>query len=1273
MNLLPPKIDPRTYAQLVANTEWLAQCFTGYGFLELMDLDKAGPLPTAGKGSVIVGKRGNSYHVRIFDWAGTQIFDTGQNGFQPSEALRQQLKDAFDKFDNKQPIDNTTKSKLLQQIQKSLRLMLEFQWLPPSGDKAETGYEVLILKSLDFPKEGKGLVVVGKDQDSYYIRIFDWVGRQIPDKKINTFELEEVFRQQLKDAFDNQQSIDDTTKSKLLQQIQKSLGLTLIGDRADVGRALIRIFGRMAMMVTDRLNRVPEKHFLAFLNLIGAKQQPPRPARVPLTAYLVNDSPVDAIIPAHTQIAALPQAGETEEVLFETEQDLVVVRSQLQAAIVHTKNEYYDHILTATTATGNFPVFTMESPNTIYIAADQLTTAVDSREIQLAIANSEKLAEWGWSYWDGATWQALNPEPAKNPANNSVNNRLKLTVSEVVLRNWKPPQSKIIEGVAAQWLRAIAPTVPEALPELAAIHFVRDAIPETAPDQAFFNTEAIDLSKDFLPLGETPHFNDTFYVANQNLLNLGGSEVTLHFEPSSGIEPKPSSNPAPSIVWETWNGDVWTPVLKTGETGEAFYTSDWNRGTKTFKLPSRVAPLEVNGEKNYWLRARLVAGNYGGESQLEPMEYTLYTYTTTLPEKDRGTVNILKKDNSYQVCIFDWNGNKTENIAPDPALVGKLSTAFPSDNQPINAATRSELIKQIQTILNHRSEPIFRFASNSKSGYFPPCLKSVKLSRSDSNVNPSKTLKSFPTGAFLYSDTNTFSVPGFYVCFDLPFPNQTIALYLQVAPLKPGDLPKPTPEASTPDPTPAKLQWEYRNAEGWQPLTVQDGTQNLGQRGMVQFIGPADFASQTLFGRSGYWLRLRLLEGTFQIPPRLQRVLTNTVWAIQAATYQDEILGSGTGDPNLVLFALHTPLLPGQQLLVRESELPPPEEQVEIKKLEGENAIAISTDASGQQDIWVRWHEVSDFYASGSRDRHYALDRMTGEIRFGGDGQGMAPPVGRNNIRLAWYQSGGGSQGNCAAETLTDLKTTVPYIDRVTNHETAGGGADLEVIAAVQESGPKQLRHGDRAVTWQDIADLTYAASSEIARVKVLTPAQFIPTDPQKTWIPNTQTKTATRTDLPGLEDALGKAGTVTVIIVPHSHLQRPTPSLALIEQVNRYLGDRLSPTLRLQVTEPSWVEVSITATIVPVSLEAANGLATNVNAALTAFLHPLTGGTQKRGWIFGRHPHESDIYALIERQPGVSHVTNLVISPQEDAIVSIIKEQFLIYSGNHQITITPL
>jgi predicted phage baseplate assembly protein len=267
---------------------------------------------------------------------------------------------------------------------------------------------------------------------------------------------------------------------------------------------------------------------------------------------------------------------------------------------------------------------------------------------------------------------------------------------------------------------------------------------------------------------------------------------------------------------------------------------------------------------------------------------------------------------------------------------------------------------------------------------------------------------------------------------------------------------------------------------------------------------------------------------------------------------------------------------------------------------------------------------------------------------------------------MARYQSGGGRQGNCAAETLTELKTTVPYVDRVTNHEPANGGADLESIAIVQESAPKQLRHRDRAVTWQDLEDLTYAASSEIARVKVITP-KFDPV--LLPWISATNDLKLSE----GLAEALQQAGTVIVLIVPRSSALQPTPSLALIEQVKRYLGDRISPSLKLQVTEPSWIKVTVTATIAPVSFQAANSLEATVKAAVTDFLHPLTGGARGQGWSFGRNPHNSDLYARIERIPGVSHVEYLriVSDPSIADLAADYRDPFLIYSGQHQIAIS--
>lgn len=100
----------------------------------------------------------------------------------------------------------------------------------------------------------------------------------------------------------------------------------------------------------------------------------------------------------------------------------------------------------------------------------------------------------------------------------------------------------------------------------------------------------------------------------------------------------------------------------------------------------------------------------------------------------------------------------------------------------------------------------------------------------------------------------------------------------------------------------------------------------------------------------------------------------------------------------------------------------------------------------------------------------------------------MIPPRGRNNIRLSFYRTGGGKQGNVTSQTINQLKTTIPYIDRVINLEAAAGGAQQETLDRLKERVPKQLRHRDRAVTIEDFADLAYEASTDVARVKVITP-----------------------------------------------------------------------------------------------------------------------------------------------------------------------------------------
>ncbi|MEM7581257.1 MAG: baseplate protein J, partial [Cyanobacteria bacterium P01_A01_bin.80] len=148
--------------------------------------------------------------------------------------------------------------------------------------------------------------------------------------------------------------IDQRTYEKIVEQTEKLAqqfthwkpGI----EKTDAGGALIRIFARMVKLIGNRLNQVPEKNFLAFLDLIGGQLKPPQAAKVPLTFYLAEGSPVDALVPARTQISAPPAEGSDEEIVFETDRELIVTTAQLQGVFViePSKDKYSNRTLEAT-------------------------------------------------------------------------------------------------------------------------------------------------------------------------------------------------------------------------------------------------------------------------------------------------------------------------------------------------------------------------------------------------------------------------------------------------------------------------------------------------------------------------------------------------------------------------------------------------------------------------------------------------------------------------------------------------------------------------------------------------------------------------------------------------------------------------------------------------------------------------------------------------------------------------------------------------------------
>ena len=508
--------------------------------------------------------------------------------------------------------------------------------------------------------------------------------------------------------------------------------------------------------------------------------------------------------------------------------------------------------------------------------------------------------------------------------------------------------------------------------------------------------------------------------------------------------------------------------------------------------------------------------------------------------------------------------------------------------------------------------------------------------------------------------------PSLYLGFDKPFGNQTVTLYAQVNPPSPEELSQAISRSNP------QLIWEYFSPLGWQTLGVNDQTKAFSHRGLIQFIAPSDFTKSMIFNQDLYWLRVRWQGGNFSIQPRLNKILTNTTWAVQATTIQAEILGSSNYEAHQTFTAGYSPILIGEKLEIRENEIP---EQFDSDKL------TVIRDNLGEiEEIWVTWQEVPDFYSSTESDRHYLLDRQTGKISFGDGQSGMIPPRGRNNIRLSFYRTGGGEQGNLVSQSVNQLKTTVPYIDRVVNLEAAAGGANQEKLERLKERVPQKLRHRNRAVTLQDIEDLAYEASTDVKRVKLITPDLMTPEfsalngglwlDPTKKDITLNDYINSKRTQITNPDEfkkmllSINQdSGKVKLIVLPNSKERQPNPSLALLEKVEGYIQSRCEAMLDLTVTVPQWQEIIVTATITPTTYQGLDRLRETINRRLEAFLHPLTGGSGD-GWRFGRYPQKSDFYALIQSISGVDHVDLLEINPDPES--PELAADSLIFSGHH-------
>ncbi|WP_055529187.1 putative baseplate assembly protein [Streptomyces graminilatus] len=182
---------------------------------------------------------------------------------------------------------------------------------------------------------------------------------------------------------------------------------------SDPGVTLIEAFAHMTDQLLYRLNRVPEKNYLAFLDLIGVTLFPPVPARTDVTFWLSAPQQVTVVLPENTEIATV--RTETEDALvFATTRDLAVVPCSYEYLLTQAKGtrdrteELADGLevscFQAQPEPGNALLIGLSA------AVPQCAVVLRLESRMEGIGVDPRRPPLVWEAFDGANWQACEIE-----------------------------------------------------------------------------------------------------------------------------------------------------------------------------------------------------------------------------------------------------------------------------------------------------------------------------------------------------------------------------------------------------------------------------------------------------------------------------------------------------------------------------------------------------------------------------------------------------------------------------------------------------------------------------------------------------------------------------------------------------------------------------------------------------------------------------------------------------------------------------------------------
>lgn len=933
---------------------------------------------------------------------------------------------------------------------------------------------------------------------------------------------------------------------------------------SDPGIALIELFAWMTEMTLYRLNKVPEKTYLSLLELMGLSLVPPQPARAVIQFFPVEGCNKSISIPAGMQIAAV-NADDT--CIFETERKIQVHDAALVSCINRCGERWTDFFKDE--ALVPFTLFDSQKTveHVLYIASPLFSALSSENYLQIRFESVNELASVQDEIANYLYWEYWNGrtwEQLVSPNNVHIQKTARKKDNTVYLTCSSKIEPCTVNGIENLYIRAV--------------------------------------------LSELPKKQTTLFVTG----------VTLRI---------------------FFGGSGFIPDLCVTNFGVAYSPVDMNNDFRMFSdLP---AYNEI-----FYIAADEVLSNVGTEVRVRFTFSELY---------------VTGEENENVVFSYEyWDGNAWQRLDQKNAFFdgtfnfkqsGEVRFIVPENAKKtaVNNVEHYWLRIRIQTkdfsiggeyIRDEKNNWLWKFSKKVHS----PQLANIRLSY---EAKPQLPVQVLSNTNFSWRDLKELCIPEanevelFHVLtdesptlffgFSSLFPQGDTALYIKInenKSAKPKEQLSPIfntllKEKSVKQKRLIDIQWEYWNGGKWEVLAVNDFTDSFHESGFIEFTVPSDMSFSSEFGKKLVWLKVCLLSGSFEKQPEIEAVILNAVYAKNVKTYTNEIAASGTGAPGQTIVPAHVPLLPGLKLSVDEGSIPGANELAVIKADGHKQPYKKEGEA-----VWVPYTEVDNFYNSTPFSRHFVVDYKANKIYFGDGQRGVSPVRKKFNIKLDFYQTGGGAVGNVAAHTLRVLSKNIPFITACDNPFPAEGGADMESIDSLKARAAGVFKSLQRAVTAEDFEWLAREASASVGRAYCLKE-----------------------------KNAHDEIVTIIIPVLPKDTALnvKLLPSRELIRRVAAHLEERKLIGTRIRVQAPVYRSFSISLKLSFKSdILDIERIKKSISVNLYTYFHILFGGLGD-GWEQGKAVTTGAVLKQLERIDGILSIDSVELT-DEDAKIHVEK-----------------